>query len=81
MARAADAPTARSLYRGLRVTVTQLPADGACLVMVATKPERGHWDEWNLIYPAIRLEPRVFDSHEAVLEALQAVIGRLLADG
>lgn len=81
MGTAADPRTAQSLYRGLRVTVTQLPDDGACLVSVATKAEKARWDEWNLLYPAIRIEARTFDSHEAVLEALQTVIGDLLRRG
>jgi len=81
MGKAVETPIAQSRYRGLRLTVTQLPNDGALLVGVAVKAERAHWDDWNLLYPAVRLEPQALDSHMAVLECLQGVIQHLLADG
>lgn len=81
MARAASAATAHSLYRGLRVTITQLPDGGATLVTVAAKGPRQRWDEWSLLYPAVRMGALEVHSHMEALEAIQTAVGQLLASG
>lgn len=79
--RAADSRTAHSLYRGLRVTLTQLPGGGATLVTVASKGERDRWDEWSLLYPAVRMGAVELDSADAALEAIGAAVTELLRRG
>lgn len=81
MARAASAETAHSLYRGLRVTITQLPDGGATLVTVAAKSHSARWDEWSLLYPAIRMGELRVDSHLGALEAIQSAVQQLLSEG
>lgn len=46
---------ARSYYRGLRLNITQSPGDRPCIVTLATKPLDKAWDDWSLLFPAIRV--------------------------
>ena len=46
---------ARSCYRGIRVTITQTGTDTPCLVSVSTKQLDEAWDQWDLLFPAIRV--------------------------
>lgn len=71
-------PIAKSHYRGLRVTVTQNPGHGASLVSVAVKPPRGAWDEWSLLFPAIKVETMKVDDYTGVLKVVIATVEALL---
>lgn len=44
---------AESRYRGLRLTVTQNPGANQVWVTLAVKQEKGRWDDWTLMFPAI----------------------------
>lgn len=46
---------AGSFYRGIKVTLTQAPGDRPCVVTVATKRADRPWDEWDLLFPAVRV--------------------------
>lgn len=50
-----EQPPARSIYRGIRVGITQRDLDGPCLVTLSTKQLDQPWDEWDLLFPAIRV--------------------------
>lgn len=74
-------PKAKSYYRGLRVTLTQSPDSRVCLVGVSTKAAEAPWEDWNLLFPAIRVPAREVNGYESVLRLLVDTIeGLLLAD-
>lgn len=74
-----SARPAQSLYAGLRVTVTRSPVqDGPLWVTVAIKQVTGRWDEWSLLFPAVKVRgPDA--SIDGWLEVLEYVIQELEA--
>jgi hypothetical protein len=73
--------TNMSRYRGLRVQITQAPGMDSCLVTVAVKGLSAHWDEWSLVFPALRVDlgtaHNTYEAVEILKEAL-AVVSRQL---
>lgn len=70
---------AQSVYRGIRLTVTQPPdPDSPCIVTLAVKELYKPWDDWSLLYPAIRVPVRDIASHEDVLRAVARTIEALI---
>jgi len=70
-----------SRYAGMRVTLTQTLGSDQCLVTVSVKGRQDGWDEWTLLFPAIRhhsgpLTSSV-DAATAVGEAVEMVLERL----
>ena len=68
---------AESRYRAVRLTVTAHPQGGPAIVTVAVKQPTGRWDDWHLLFPAIRC-PLGAPGHalevlETAQEALAAV--------
>lgn len=78
MAKKDTQPPARSLYRGLRLTVTQPPDQGPSVLTLAVKHPAGKWDEWNLLFPALRIPHRELDGYEAVLRLVAETVATLL---
>lgn len=83
MARQGDGPrgVGRSTYKGLRVTVVQAPGDRPAILTVAVKPEAAGWDEWHLLFPALRVPHRELVSSGDVLALLAEVVEDLLSKG
>lgn len=73
-------PPARSHYRGLRLSVTQAPGDRPCIVTLATKAADRPWDDWSLLFPAIRvpMPPQGINSYEGILEVVVAAVQAVL---
>lgn len=72
---------ARSTYRGLRVTITQPPGDRPLVLTLSAKGEGSRWDEWNLLFPAIRVPTReILDYRDVLTVVIQAVEALLLAE-
>lgn len=46
---------ARSVYRGIKVCITQTDLETPCLVSISTKHLNKPWDDWSLVFPAIRV--------------------------
>lgn len=59
---------AESRYRAVRLTVTAHPHGGASVVTVAVKQPTGRWDDWSLLFPALRCP---LDSPSHALEVLE----------
>ena len=72
--------TAGSYYRGLRLTINQAPGDKPCIVTLSTKPLDRAWDEWSLLFPAIRVPVPVggIDGYQAILRLAADTIESLL---
>lgn len=68
---------AASNYRGLKVTVTQVPEREHCLVTVSTKEILKPWDDWSLLFPAIRVPSRELNGVDEVLELVQVALAHL----
>lgn len=69
---------AGSLYRGFRVTLTEVPGSDACIVTLATKNLQDRWDEWSLLFPALRVpltdelaQPALADMLSLAIAALE----------
>lgn len=69
---------ARSAYRGFRVTLTEVPGADHCFVTLATKNAQQHWDEWTMLFPALRMpltdsvaRASLADMLEVAIRALQ----------
>lgn len=71
------APRAQSLYRGLRVTLTQAPDGEFALVGVSVKPQSGSWDDWSLLFPPVRIETREIAGSQDALKLLGEIISGL----
>lgn len=71
-------PPAKSLYKGLRITLTQAPGDSPSILCVSVKHPAGRWDEWNLLFPALRVPHRELDGYGAVLALLAETVETLL---
>lgn len=69
---------ARSNYRGLKVTLTQKPDGGVCLVSVSTKAAEAGWEDWNLLFPALRIQARPVSGYADVLRLLCDTLQGLL---
>lgn len=70
---------AKSNYAGVRLTVTQPPDQGApCIVTLATKQTHQPWDQWDLLFPALRMPVRDIDSYVGILEAVRGVLQALI---
>lgn len=62
-----------SAYRGLRITVTQHPEQDNAYVSLSVKQVSGRWDEWALLFPALRVDaPPAESVTEALLMVKQA---------
>lgn len=70
--------TALSVYNGIKVTITQAPGDRPAVVTVAVKQREDHWDDWNLLYPAIRVPLRDIKGHRDVLRTIVDVVEELI---
>lgn len=77
--RPAERP-ARSLYRGLRVSIVQRDLDTPCLVTLATKRLDAPWDQWDLLFPAIRVavDPRDSDGYQGILRTVVRAVEELI---
>lgn len=73
-----DSPRARSLYRGLRMTLTQAPGDSPSVLTLSVKHESGRWDEWNLLFPAIRVAHQPLEGYRDVLTVAVRAVEALL---
>lgn len=72
-------PRAGSYYAGIRVTLTQPPdPDSPCIVTVSTKQTYQPWDQWDLLFPAIRVPVGPVNGYTDVLRTLCATIESLL---
>lgn len=72
-------PKAKSLYTGLRLTVTQQDPSRPCVVTLSTKQRESLWDDWNLLFPAIRVEVQPLNGYDDVLRAVVATVEALLS--
>jgi len=72
-------PPARSTYKGIRVTLTQTPGDRPAILTLAVKGETARWDEWNLLFPAIRVPHRPLSDYRDVLAVVCSAVETLLA--
>lgn len=72
---------AQSYYRGIRVSITQSDLERPCLVTVATKHLDKHWDEWDLLFPAIRvpIPVGVPDDYTFILRLVADAVEALIA--
>lgn len=72
--------TAVSHYRGLRLTINQTGPDKPCLVSLSVKEMDKPWDQWDLLFPAIRvpIPPGGLDGYESCLTAVGSAIEALL---
>lgn len=61
---------ARSGYRAIRVTLTNRPGGDVAFLTVAVKRPTGRWDEWDLLFPAVRTDASGLHSYADVLEAM-----------
>jgi hypothetical protein len=79
MARPNQRP-ARSLYRGIRVSITQRDLETPCLVTLATKQLNAPWDQWDLLFPAIRVpvDPRDSDGYQGILRTVVRAVEELI---
>lgn len=57
-------------YRAIRVTLTNRPGGDVAFLTVAVKRPTGRWDEWDLLFPAIRTTAEGLHSYEDVLESM-----------
>lgn len=71
---------ARSLYRGVRVTLTDLPDRDAAIVTVAVKQANGRWDDWSLLFPAKRVSGAAIGSTTDALHVMQAALRMVEAE-
>lgn len=71
----------RSTYRGLRLTVTHTPEDGPSFLTLAVKSEVGGWNEWSLLFPAVRVPHRPLQDHRDVLALAAECLEGLLERG
>lgn len=46
----------RSIYAGLRVTLTDHPSRDVVLISVSAKRRHGGWDDWSALAPVTRRE-------------------------
>lgn len=71
---------ARSCYRGIRVTINQTGLDKPCLVSLSTKQLDRAWDEWDLLFPAIRvpIPEGGIDGYTGILRLIGAAFEALL---
>jgi len=72
---------AASLYRGIRVTLVQAPLTHTALVTVSVKGAAQRWDEWSLLFPALRADigtpQNAYEVVEVLREALAVVSAEL----
>lgn len=74
-----EAPKAQSIYRGVRLTITQPPdGDQPCIVTLAVKQTYQPWDQWDLIFPAIRVPVGPLEGYSDVLKAVGRVLEGVL---
>lgn len=71
---------ARSHYRGIRVTINQTGPEKPCLVTVSTKQLDRSWDQWDLLFPAIRVPvaPEGIDGYVGILRLIQSAFAALI---
>lgn len=72
--RKAPKTLSRSLYRGMRLTVTEGPNGDWCLITVSVKQLHGKWDEWTMLFPALRLEHEPITSPKDALYLLSEAL-------
>lgn len=70
-----------STYKGLRLTVVQAPDERPMVLTVAVKRESAGWDEWGLLFPALRVPHRPMDSSGDVLALVAEIVEQLLEQG
>lgn len=65
----------------MRITLTQTLGSDQCLVTVSVKGRQDGWDEWSLLFPALRQDSgpltSSLDAAVAVGEAVESVLLRL----
>jgi hypothetical protein len=67
-----------SLYRGLRLSLTQTGGTGRVYVTLETKRVGDGWDEWSLEHPVLRLgEERITETADAIRVLLRVLNGEL----
>lgn len=70
-----------SRYNGIRISLSQPPGGGATFITIAVKHHTGGWDEWSLLYPAIRREFDAFNGASEAVEVLHEALGTILREG
>lgn len=78
MGKAEHVPS-KSMYRGIRVTLTQAPGDRPSILTLSVKHVGRQWDEWNLLFPAIRVPARELTGYRDVLVVMVQAVEALLA--
>lgn len=70
---------AQSIYRGIRLNITQQSLEKPCLVTLATKQLDRAWDQWDLLFPAIRVPvpPDGVNGYLGILSVVNAAIQAL----
>lgn len=65
---------AQSLYRGVRVTLTQDVRGNLALVTVSVKDSAAPWSDWSALAPAQRIEGREIHGVADALAILQEAL-------
>lgn len=69
----------RSLYRGVRLTMTVSPDGQTLVTSVCTKEINAHWADWSSLFPAtIERADKPVESLREALERVHTFIGEVL---
>lgn len=78
----APAPAARSLYAGLRVTLTDPQNGSDGILTVAGKDRLNTWDDWSFIVPTMRVPaPTPITSNVEAIKRIIATLQTLIDQG